>query len=207
MSGYRLYRIVYYCGVWLGVAWCGGGYVGLQEAFHHLAASSPPPPPRRTYPYFWERTEYSTENYFLRQKIFCRRGHQSRRPPGTRRLNSIKYKWRQRSFYCSNSTICTEDLLDAKQRIRSNPFVFLMQSSVEESVVTLAQQTQLRAVGATRVSDSAGLWIVRKHQQWASFCKSWGYSTSNSSVSWFYNYCYHVTEMNHCSGIAYCAII
>ena len=26
---------------------------------------------------------------------------------------------RQRSFYCSNSTICTEDLLDAKQRIRS----------------------------------------------------------------------------------------
>ena len=91
----RLCGIVYYCGVWLGVAWCGGGYVGLQEAFHHLAASSPPPPPRRTYPYFWERTEYSTENYFLRQKIFCRRGHQSRRPPGTRRLNSIKHKWRR----------------------------------------------------------------------------------------------------------------
>ena len=43
MSGYRLYGIVYYCGVWLGVAWCGGGYVGLQEAFHHLAASQQPP--------------------------------------------------------------------------------------------------------------------------------------------------------------------
>ena len=28
--------------VWYGVVQCGGGYVGLQEAFHHLAASQPP---------------------------------------------------------------------------------------------------------------------------------------------------------------------
>ena len=38
------YGMAWYGMVWYGMVWCGGGYVGLQEAFHHLAASQQPPP-------------------------------------------------------------------------------------------------------------------------------------------------------------------
>ena len=37
--------VVVQCGLvvmWFSVVQYGGGYVGLQEAFHHLAASQPP---------------------------------------------------------------------------------------------------------------------------------------------------------------------